>query len=167
MSSISDVPSVDSIYRSHHGWLKRWLLKGVNCSETAADLAHDTFVRVIQRDLEGIAVREPRAYLRHIAKGLMINHWRRRDIEHAYLQALAASPEPEAPSVEERTFILETLYEIDTALSRLPREVKQAFLLAQLGGLKYRDIAQRLGVSEVSVKRYVKRALVQCLTVLD
>ena len=167
MSSNSNVHSVDSIYRDHHGWLKRWLLKGLNCSETAADLAHDTFVRLLQRDLQGVAVRQPRAYLTHIARGLMINHWRRCDIEAAYINALASVPEPEAPSPEQRESIVETLVAIDTALSGLPVAVKQAFLLAQIEGMMYRDIAAELGVSEISVKRYVKRALVQCLMVLE
>ena len=156
-----------TLYRDHQGWVKRWLLKRVGCSESAADLAQDTFVRVLQRDREGVTIREPRAYLVRIARSLMINHWRRRDIEYAYLQSLALLPEPEFPSPEQRELVLETLCEIDAALERMPRLVKQAFLLAQTQGMKYRDIAERLAVSEVTVKRYVKRALVQCLMVLE
>ncbi len=59
----------------------------------AADLAHDTFVRILgrrQRD----AIQEPRAYLATIANGLVVSHWRRRTLEQAWLDALKAQPEP-------------------------------------------------------------------------
>ena len=59
--------------------------------------------------------------------------------------------------------MLETLHEIDAMLDALPPLVKRAFLLSQLNGLKYQDIAEQLGVSLITVKRYMKQALVQCL----
>lgn len=167
MSVAAEVHTVDSMYRGHHAWLKRWFMRGLNCSETAADLAQDTFARLAQRDRDGVVVREPRAYLTNIAQGVLINHWRRQDIERAYLEALAVAPQATAPSQEERLLIVSALLEIDAALAALPRPVRQAFLLAQLEGLKYREIARRLGVSEITVKRYVKRGLVACLLVMD
>jgi DNA-directed RNA polymerase specialized sigma24 family protein len=33
--------------------------------------------------------------------------------------------------------------------------------------MKYRDIATRLGVAEITIKRHIKRALVACLSVMD
>lgn len=159
--------NITHLYRDHHSWLLALLQRRLGNQPDAADLAHDTFVRLLQRDSEGINFREPRAYLTRIAQGLLINHWRRRDIELAYLQALAAMPAIEAPCCEERAVIMETLYEIDAALSNLPMKVKQAFLMAQLEGVPYREIAVRLEVSEISIKRYVKRALVECLLVLE
>ncbi len=162
-----DAVTIEDIYRSHYGWLIRWFMRGLNCSETAADLSQDTFSRLIQRDLDGVSVREPRAYLTRIAQGLLRNHWRREDIERAYLEALAMAPQATAPSQEERMLVVETLHRIDTALAALPDKVRQAFLLAQIEGLKYRDIACRLDVSEISVKRYVKRGLVACLLTLE
>lgn len=158
---------IGSLYSGHSGWLRNWLCRRLGCPDTAADLAQDTFVCVLLRNAEGISIREPRAYLTRIARGLVVNLWRRKDIERAYLEALAQLPEAETPSPEQNEIILETLYSIDAALDRLPCPVKQAFLLAQLEGVKYRDIAQRLALSEITIKRYVKQALVQCLLALE
>jgi len=142
-------------------------LRQLQCSETAADLAQDTFLRLLVRDRQGEVVREPRAYLTRIAQGLVVNHWRRRDIERAYLDALAVLPEPQVPSPEQRETIVESLLAIDGALDTLAEPVKQAFLMAQLDGLKYRDIARRLQVAEVTVKRSVKKGLLACLMVME
>jgi RNA polymerase sigma factor (sigma-70 family) len=166
-SELAHTSDIQHLYSNHHGWLRGWLRSRLGCSETAADLTQDTFVKVLLRDTSTTSIREPRAYLTHIARSLMINHWRRRDIEQAYLQALMLLPEPESPSPEHQELILETLYEIDAALDSLPSDVRQAFLLAQLEGMKYRDIAARLAVSEITIKRYIKRALVQCMLVME
>ncbi len=151
-----------TLYSDHHGWLHGWLRKRLGCTHQAADLAHDTFVRILAaRDLT--VVREPRAYLRTIAKGLMINWCQRQALERAYLDALALMPEPQAPSPEQRLIILETLHEIDAMLEALPPLARQAFLLSQIEGMTYEAIAAQLKISLTSVKRYMQRGFRQCL----
>ncbi len=151
------------LYADHHGWLVGWLRKKLGCSQQAADLAQDTFLRVLQRP-EHEGLREPRAYLTTIARGLLINFWRRQDIERAWLEALAAQPEALAPSPEEQALMLEALFEIDALLLQLPDKVRRAFLWSQLDGLTYREIAEKLGVSERMVKKYMAQAMLHCLT---
>ncbi|CAB3742131.1 putative RNA polymerase sigma factor FecI [Achromobacter ruhlandii] len=164
-----DLPAphaVDTLYRSHHAWLTAWLRRRLRDDHDAADLAQDTFVRLIAaRDTPGL--REPRAFLARIAHGLMVNLWRRRDLEHAYLQALAQRPEVCAPSPERRALVLEALVEIDAMLQRLPARAREAFLLAQLGGYTYAEIGQRLDVSERMVKKYMAQVMLQCLLIAD
>jgi len=150
-------------YADHHGWLNGWLRRQLGCSQRAADLAQDTFVRVLSKDDDMAAIREPRAYLHTIAKGLLINHWRRRQIEQAYLDALALQPEPVAPSPESQALIVETLLRIDAMLTQLPTRVRSAFLMSQLHGMTYAAIATELGVSERMVKKYMAQAMLHCL----
>ena len=67
-----------------------------------------------------------------------------------------------APSEEERAIILQTLTELDQLLDGLPRAVKQAFLLAQIDGLTYNEIARELGISLATVKRHLNKAAMRC-----
>ncbi|MBA4288641.1 MAG: hypothetical protein C0439_06645 [Pseudomonas sp.] len=60
---------------------------------------------------------------------------------------------------------LETLQALDELLDGLPRPVRRAFLWSQLEGLGYREIAERLQVSERTVKRYMAQAYEHCLLV--
>jgi len=150
-------------YADHHGWLNGWLRRQLGCSQRAADLAQDTFVRVLSKDDDMAAIREPRAYLHTIAKGLLINHWRRRQIEQAYLDALVLQPEPVTPSPESQALIVETLLRIDAMLTQLPTRVRSAFLMSQLHGMTYAAIATELGVSERMVKKYMAQAMLHCL----
>ncbi|MEN4918944.1 sigma-70 family RNA polymerase sigma factor [Achromobacter spanius] len=152
--------SMSAMYSSHHGWLLGWLRRRLGSAADAADLAHDTFLRVLQQARPDI--REPRAFLSTIAGGVLANFYRRREVEQAFLRSLADMPEATAPSPETRAIVLETLVEIDRRLDGLPAPVRRAFLMAQVDGMKQSEIAAALGVSLPTVQRYVARALLQC-----
>ncbi|VFT48777.1 RNA polymerase sigma factor [Pseudomonas aeruginosa] len=67
-----------------------------------------------------------------------------------------------SPSEETRAIVLETLVELDRLLDGLPPLAKETFLLAQLDGLGYAEIATQLGISLSSVKRYMLKAAQRC-----
>lgn len=163
---------VHTLYVAHHGWLQSWLRRKLGHAGDAADLAQDTFVRILaapaaMREKEADwQLREPRAYLTVVAKRLLANLHRRRALEQSYLDALALMPEPLAPSPEQQAIILETLQDIDAMLDGLAPPVRAAFLLAQLEGLGYAEIATRLGLSERTVKRYMAQAMARCIVLM-
>lgn len=158
--------AVHSLYEEHHNWLCGWLKKRLGCSENAADLAQDTFIRVLTLR-KAAELREPRAYLSTIARSLMIDMFRRRALEQAYLETLAAIPEPVDISPETRALILETLIEIDRLLDRLGSRTRDIFLMSQLDGLSYVEIGRQLGVSVNTVKKHAVRALTHCLLLIE
>jgi len=156
---------VEGLYSDHHNWLKGWLKHRLGCSETAADLAQDTFVRILLKE-NPVQPDSPRAYLSTVARGLMMNHWRRQALERAYLELLAAQPEALAPSEEERYQLLETLMQLSEILDGLSQRDKQVFLLARLDGLKYQQIAEQLDISLNMVQKAMLRAMRNCYDVL-
>lgn len=152
---------VQTLYSTHHNWLNTWLRSRLGNAADAADLAQDTFVRLLQKT-ERFELKAPRAFLRTIARGLVIDHWRREEIERAYFDSIAHLPETLAPSAEDRALVLELLEEIAQLLEGLRPKVRKAFLLAQCDGLAYTQIAQQMGISLRSVERYVAEALYHC-----
>ena len=38
---------IETLYGDHHGWLRGWLRKKLGNAFDAADLAHDTYVRIL------------------------------------------------------------------------------------------------------------------------
>ncbi|WP_373464211.1 sigma-70 family RNA polymerase sigma factor [Oxalicibacterium faecigallinarum] len=158
--------SIADIYSQHHGWLLRWLRGKLRCADQAADLAQDTFLRLLTTPVEQRGLREPRAYLTTVAQRLVIDHYRRQSLEQAWLETLALMPEPIAPSPEDRMLMLETLHRIDAMLDGLLPQVRSTFLLSQLEGLAYADIAKQLGISERTVKRYMVQAFERCILLI-
>ena len=155
--------TIATLYSDHHGWLQGWLRRKLGDASQAADLAHDTYVRLLQSRRGAAIGEQPRAFLTHIAKGLLVDHWRRQDVERAYLDTIALLPEAVAPSPETRLLVLETLLRIDAMLASLPAQTRTIFLMAQLDELSYQDIAERQRTSLATVKRHMRKAFLACL----
>ncbi len=168
-SAVPQDHAIATLYREHHSWLQTFLRRRLGNGADAADLAQDTFERIlaapdhIAQKQAAWQLDEPRAYLTVIARRLVSNLFRRRSLEQAYLDALALMPQPQAPSEEQRYIILESLQQIDAMLAGLPARTRAAFLMAQLEGLAYAEIATRLTVSERTIKRYVAEGLARCI----
>ena len=108
---------VSLLYRDHRDWLLGWLRKSLYSPERAEDLSQDTFVRLLaRRDLD--QTRTPRALLTTIAKGLLIDHFRRSALERTYLEELGQQPQSVQPSAEEQAMALDALREIDRLLGQ-------------------------------------------------
>ena len=151
------------LYRRHHPWLVGWLRRKLANGQDAADVSHDTFLRLLSLD-DLDTLREPRAYLLVIASRLLINRYRRDRVENEALRQVAIlmrTVEERTPAeiVAARSLLRRLLLML---AEELPDRVRRAFLLSRVDGLSYAQIADRLGVSESSVKQYLARALVHC-----
>ncbi|WP_439645861.1 sigma factor [Methylobacillus glycogenes] len=108
-----------ALYSDHHGWLFAWLRKKLGCPHEAADLAQDTFMRILNSRDALLQMQEPRAYLTTTAKHLLLNQARRRAIEEAYLAGVMALGEQYAPSAEQVRAAVEALEQISLVLQGL------------------------------------------------
>ena len=52
-------------------------------------------------------------------------------------------------------------------LDALPAKLRAVFILSQIDGLTYAEIAQVLGVGLRSVKRYMAQAMAECILLAD
>jgi len=161
--------TIADIYIHHYRWLLNFLNRKLSCSHRAADLAQDTFVRVIAKQntiaINTLVMDEARSLLTTIAKGLLIDHYRHQAIENAYLNALAQMTASQVPSPEENALILETLQQINQMLEGLSVKSRRIFLLSQLDGMTYPDIAKQLNISLSSVQKHMTQTYAACYAV--
>lgn len=154
------------LYAEHNSWLKGWLYRRLGCGAQAADLAQDTFVRILQaqrKASEPLSLARPRAYLATVGRRLVYDHLRRQSLEQAYLDMLALMPETLVLSPQDLWQMRETLAELDVLLDSLKPIVRTVFLLAQLEGLNYVQIARQLNIGERTVKRHMAQAFEACI----
>lgn len=153
---------IQALYVDHHAWLLDWLRKRLRHGDSAADLAQDTFVHLLGRPQQVEQLRQPRAWLSTVARGLLVDRVRRQRVERAWLETVAHLPEAEDISPETRLILLQTLERIDALLDGLAPKVRTAFLMSRLEGMGYKDIAERLEVSVSSVEKYMASAIRHC-----
>lgn len=162
MPEVSTVSPVEQLYVNHHAWLKGWLHRRLGQRAEAEDLAHDTFIQLINSNQLLSELRQPMAFLASVANRLIITRWRRQALEKAYLEVLAQREEPVSPSPEETYLVIETLLELDALLLGLSPRARRVFFLSQLDGLTYPQIAVRLQLSVHQVQKDMGKALSVC-----
>ena len=161
--------AITDLYCEHHGWLFGWLRRKLGCAQNAADLAQDTFARILNARESVATLREPRAFLSTTARRLIIDQVRRKQIENAYLQELALTAEALEgfQSPEQILTTLEALEQIAFILEGMQEKARQAFVLYYLDGLTQCEIAGQLGLSDRTVRKYLIQALLHCSHSLD
>lgn len=164
-NSLKQNQQIALLYQRHSSWLQGWLKQKLDCESQAMDLMQSTFLRLLIKPEKVNEILEPRAYITTIAHGLVNDFWRHQTIERAYLDALLLYKENTQPSEEHKLLIVESLVELSTLLSNLSHPIKEAFLLSQLEGFTYRQIAKKLGLSERTIKNYMAQAMLQCLQI--
>ncbi|WP_455170828.1 sigma-70 family RNA polymerase sigma factor [Azospirillum largimobile] len=156
-------------YSEHHGWLHNWLRRKLGCTHNAADVAQDTFLRILASRDALLGIHEPRAFLTTTAKRLLLDRARRQTIEQAYLAELALAAETIAghPSPEDVLAAVQALEQIGAALQAVSARAREAFLMHYLDGQTHASIAGHLGVSTRMVQKYLAQCLLQCCRVRD
>jgi len=132
----------------------------VNDTVEAEDLAQEVFLRMLRRghvaDLEDV-----RAYLFETASSVLIDRSRRGAVRR--LQDHECF-DPKAHAGEtipvERVFIgRESLNRASIALLELPERTRTVFVLRRLEGMRYADVALRLGISVSATEKHMARAI--------
>lgn len=125
-------------------------------------MTQETFCRLLERP-QTVAIRNPRGLLTVIARRLLVDDVRRRDLERAYLDACQAMRGDFDPLTPERIIeAVELLEGVALLLRHMPDEIREAFLLRKLEGLTHSEIGSRLHISERTVKRNIARAYAHC-----
>jgi RNA polymerase sigma-70 factor (ECF subfamily) len=146
------VTDIEALYAAHQNRLFRYFCRAVGHVETARDLTQDVFLRVSRTAVPEAADGQVRAWLFHIARNLALDHYRKR----------ARSPEP-SPLGEDSTRLASQDVDlaVNEALRALPDLDRDVFLMREVAGLGYVEIAKACGLTEDAVRSRIFRARAQ------
>jgi len=132
----------------------------------SADIVHDIYIKLAENPESLSGARSLRAFLSRAAVNLGIDRARRAAFEQRLfsgsddegLAVPAATPAPDhALEVSDR------LKRLKEAIAELPRRRRMIFVLHRLHQLPPDAIAEKLGVSRVTVDRNLRAAMLHCL----
>ncbi|MBL28770.1 MAG: RNA polymerase subunit sigma [Rhodospirillaceae bacterium] len=153
-----------NVFEQNYDGLLRTLVVRLGDIHRAMDVVHDTYLRLVAASPETQEIRNPRAYVFRVAHNLAVDMLRRegRYVAETLHQAMDEGIEDEAPSPESALHGRERLRLLDDALAELPGNVREALLLSRVNGCSHAEIAERLGVSESMVAKYLAQGLRYC-----
>lgn len=148
--------------------LRRFLTKRLKCPEAAADLTQETYLRLQQRD-KNSSVDNARALAFHIAMNLAVDYQRKVAVRNRYMvdEEIDTLSEVSSSSPEQTMIARQRLEILKSALDELPLDCRTVFLLHGVEGLKYSEIAARLGISLSMVGKHLSRAMAHCAQRID
>ena len=153
--------SIASLY-GHR--LRRFFSLRLSNSADALDLAQEVFLRLM-RVQHHETIRSPEAYVFTIASHVLHQHTLRRSTGPVTVDIFSLFGELEITSLDDPSEDADTQQRLDQlarALARLPARVSTTLILHRFAGFSIEEIAQSLGVSRPTAKKYLARALTHC-----
>ncbi len=130
--------------------------------QAAEDVAHDAYLRVLQR-AGSEPIEHPRAFLYRIALNLIIDHHRRhRARQSEPLDVLDVEEGFVSQELQHDLQFDQRLSLMQKALAELSQPCRDSFLLRKLDGLSHQQIADRLGISRSLVEKHIVNAMKHC-----
>jgi RNA polymerase sigma-70 factor (ECF subfamily) len=154
-----DVAAFETLYRRHNDALYRYLLRLSLNPATADDLFQETWQKIIRARAAYRPTAKFSTYLFRVAHNCFIDHFRRvqRHGEIAEDDPDARIHPGESPeSLAERSLARRRLH---AALTEIPAEQRDAYLLFEEGGLGIEEIALVTGVNRETAKSRLRYAV--------
>ena len=132
----------------------------VHNNETTEELVSDVFVKIWNKRDHYASIQNIKSYLFILARNESISFIRKskqlkiisiEEVDEYYFTPLESDGS--------ELFDQEMIDRINGAIESLPVKCKMAFSLAKVNGLKYKEIAEIMGISPLTVKNHITYAL--------
>lgn len=139
---------LEGLFAAHHPGLYRYFYRAVGQVDTARDLTQDVFVRM-SRNVVPDRPEEARAWMFRIARNLVLDHYRHRR-RHP-----ESAPAPDEAS---RAASQDVELAVNRALASLAPVDRDVFLMREVSGLGYEEIAAACELTVDAVRSRIHRA---------
>jgi len=147
-----------SLFSEHQAGLIRYFRRVISPAETARDLTQEVFLRIARAGVPDCPPDEHRAWIFRIARNLALNHVRDQAIRPA---AVMVTVDPCQQARQD------TAVAVQQALARLDTVDRDIFLLREVVGLSYDELASTCGLTVPAVRSRLHRTRLELRAMLS
>lgn len=154
---------ITALYREYNEPLIRYLTIRLRSRQDAVEVAHEAYIRLIKR--ENLADIECfQSFLFRTATNLSIDLQRQRT-RHAknFAKSKILMSGIEEITPERSLDGRQTMGELRQVIKTLPPKCREAFMLYKFKELNHGEIAEKMGLSISSIRKYIARGLAVCI----
>lgn len=157
-------PYLEQLFDQHRNGLATFIRRRVRTGSDASDLTQEVYLRFLRADRDEL-IRNPEAYLFTVAVNLLREQ---SVLERRWSKAVDAAEPPTDPALvnfhtpEEEVDREARIARLTDLIEALPPKLQAVLILQYRDELTYQQIAQRIGVTTHTVKKYVMQGLALC-----
>lgn len=151
--------SADSNERKYWVDLLARIRRRTRDDQDAEDLLHSAWLRLFAYRAEH-EVHQPSGFLVRAAANLAVDkHRQGKRLAREPIDAFEAGLGDDSPLQDEVLASRERLRRVQAGLERLPPRTRQVFVMHKVEGMKLREIAATLGITQSAVEKHVAKAV--------
>ena len=144
------------LFGAYHQPLAVHVYRLTGSMELAEEIVQDVFLKIWMSREALAEIQQFAAYLFVVSKHHALNALRKIARERVRERAWATTALADGNAADDQDIYYNL---IDQAISRLPPQQQKVYLLSRHERLKYREIAERMGISTETVKKYMQLAV--------
>jgi RNA polymerase sigma-70 factor (family 1) len=123
------------------------------------EVVQDVFLKIWLKREQLTSIINFKGYLFTVARNHIYNELRKKSCEQSFVKHLEEYFIEMSSLPEEKLFLKETQYLINEAVAHLPVQQRTVYELSRNAGLDHAQIADKLGISKLTVKSHMNKAL--------
>jgi RNA polymerase sigma-70 factor (ECF subfamily) len=150
----------EQVFKSHFKSLHAYACTIMRDSMPAEEIVQNIFLKLWEKK-EEITIKENiSVYLYRAVHNESLNYLRHRKVRSAYQSyAMRQHKQTEQEKPAEKVVMKELEKKLEVALQELPEQCRTIFQLSRFEDLKYREIADKLGLSVKTIENQMGKAL--------
>ncbi|WP_175635571.1 RNA polymerase sigma factor [Pedobacter ghigonis] len=147
------------IYNRYWEKMASYAVRLTKSEEEAADIVQEIFVSIWNRRTTLAIKSTLGAYLIRSTRNLCLRYIERNIHTDNFLDKITEQAVDSSLNIEESISLKELQENIDLGIAKLPKKMREVYLLSRDEQLSYREIAEKLNIAEGTVKKQVSNAL--------
>ncbi len=149
----------ESLFKSYYSNLCGYALKYVWELDQAEEIVQDLFFNLWNKRSDLYISSSIESYLFRAVRNACLNYLKHKKVRENYASSMQDTYNPGQGLVDNPLETLELQKKIDDSIEVMPPERKKIFLMSRYDGLKYKEIAEKLGISVKTVEAQMGKAL--------
>jgi RNA polymerase sigma-70 factor (ECF subfamily) len=154
----SDYDAFSKIYNLYVKRVYYFALRYLKNSSEAEEMVQEVFTKIWEGRLNLNPDLSFSGYLLTITKNTIFNENRKKVNHHAYCEFVLNYMHRNMRDLEKEIVYKDLMNKVNNSIENLPPKRQEIFKLSRIGGFSYKEIAQKLGISEKTIETHMRLA---------